>query len=133
MAFDLSSIIDQYKAPESFDVVLPAGETFTFRAIKSHTELVDFRKKAAVFVKAATSKALIDAWKEFAPIPAETALIAFTVSELSLEPKIEQIDALSIAKNVPWILETMYEQIELNRSIIFNKAVSESVEAGKGE
>lgn len=133
MAFDLSGLIEQYKAPESFDVTLPAGEVFTFRAIKSHAELVDFRKRAGVFVKAATSRALIEAWKEFAPIPAETALIAFTVSELSLEPKIEQLDALTLAKNLPWVLETMYEQIELNRSIIFNKAVSDNVEAGKDE
>jgi hypothetical protein len=133
MGFDLPNLIDQYKAPDEFDVTLPAGEVFKFRAITSHSELVQFRKNTAMFVKSATSKLVPEEWKPYTPIPAETAQIVYMVAELSVEPKLTQLDVLQIAKHLPFILETFNQQIEFNRSAIFQKSVEESIEAGKDE
>ncbi|HLO97253.1 MAG TPA: hypothetical protein VK171_01550 [Fimbriimonas sp.] len=131
MTFNLESFIEEYKAPETFVVTLPGGHEFKFKTIKSHTEFVGFTEKAKRFIKLTQGKSVPKDWKQFQPIHPETANKAFTVSELSLEPKFSQLDALRLAQEVPFVLETFFEKLEINRSAVFAKIVDESLDEGK--
>lgn len=134
MAFDLSALVESYKAPETFEVKLPAGETFIFRAIQTHAELVKFNNAADQFAKVAGSKKLShEDWAEFVPVPSETAKKVYTVAELSVEPKLTQKDALELAHKLPFVLETLHAQIDLNRSAIFQRLIKEALEEGKDD
>ena len=130
---DFDKLIEDYKSPETFDVQLPGGEVFTFRGIPTHSALVRFNQAMAVFVKSIKVTSGLDAWKPFAPITADTAGKIYTVSELSVEPKITQLEAAKLAHGAPFLFETLYDGVESNRSVVFQKRAKELAEEGKDE
>jgi hypothetical protein len=130
---DFDKLVEDYKSPETFEVTLPGGEVFSFKGIPTHSALVRFNQTMAVFVKSIKVTCEQEAWKPFAPITPETAYKIYTVAELSLEPKITQLDAAKLAHGAPFLFETLYDQVEQNRSVVFQKRAKELAEAGKDE
>lgn len=130
---DFDKLIADYKSPEEFEVTLPGGEVFKFRGIPTHSALVAFNKAMATFIKSIKATCLVEEWKPYAPITPETAQKIYTVAELSVEPKITQLDAAKLAHGAPFLFETLYDGVESNRSVVFQKRAKELEEEGKGE
>lgn len=98
----------------TFEVSLPKGEVLTFRAFSTYSELASWKAGAAQFVKLVTGGAVPPAWQECLPQTNEEAIAAYTIAELSVEPKFSQIDAMRLLK-APWLVEHIMGQIDAHR------------------
>jgi hypothetical protein len=106
---------------------------FTFRRLKSYDEVIRLNRDAAEFAKkmlGSASRALPPAWQEVLPTETETAVTAFTVHALAVEPEVGQLDALKLANKAPWLLSHLMSGIEANR-LSYVRAEIDKVEAEK--
>lgn len=119
---DIESMLARY-APqdEIYEISLPHGERFKFRALVSYSDLKRFERDAVAWFKTLPSpnseEGKAHRWSEFLPADATSGITAYTISALSVEPKIEQLDALKMLK-APWLVNYFMKQIDYaNRSI----------------
>jgi len=114
LGLDVEKLIADYRpASTTFNVTLIGGEVLKFRMIEDYDELEAFKQDAAEFIKIVTGpqcKGLgIDK-----PVSVARASVAFTISTLSVEPKISQGDALKISANA-WLSNQIMSEIEANK------------------
>jgi hypothetical protein len=121
-AADFDALLARYApANETYDVTLPHGERLTFRALRSYSELKQQEAAAIRWFKSLPSKGSpsfeMHPFKEFLPLDAASAIAAYNISDLSVEPKIEQRDALKMLA-APFLVNFILRSMDhANRSI----------------
>lgn len=124
-SFNIDDFVESYAPGElTFSLPLPGGEVLTFRILQSYGELQEFKHAAAAWYQK-LPKAVEPAHPFYGHVPESPsdAMAAFTISELSVEPRLEHLDALKILK-APWLVETILSAIDTH-----NKSISKLWEA----
>lgn len=127
----IEDILSQYTPEPEFTVTLARGEKLKFRSHKSHEELRDHQKAAANWF-AGIPNPLPEGhpWEGLAPTNAEDAYNVFTISELSIAPKITQIHAMRMLK-APGLVEYLSDRIEAGLRTMRSQLLVAAVEASK--
>lgn len=102
----LNAILDAYSPGERvFTVTLPGGEDLTFRTLPTYRDYREFTERFQLW------------WKVFSKTEAANGLemgdgvAVFTVSELSVEPKIDQSSAVRLLR-APAVMMTLINAID---------------------
>lgn len=131
-SFNIDQFVAEYAPSEStFDLTLPGGEVLKFRIIQSYADLQQFKQDASVWYQS-LPKTVEPGHPMYGLIPKSPAeaMAAFTISELSVEPKLEHLDAFKILK-APWLVETLLSTIDLHNKSIAKLWESKAVESAK--
>jgi len=131
-SFNIDQFVAEYAPAEAtFELPLPGGEVLTFRIIQSYAGLQQFKQEATNWYRA-LPKTVDPSHPLYGYLPdtPSEAMAAFTISELSVEPKLEHLDALKILR-APWLVETILSAIDLNNKSIAKLWESKAVEASK--
>ena len=112
----VEGLLRTYSPPEEhFTVTLPDGEGIKFRALRRYSELKNFEELAARWFlslpKPGSAEAASHPWAEHLPKNTAEAVAAYTISELSVEPRLEHLHALKLLA-APWLIEAILQQIE---------------------
>lgn len=137
---EIGSLLERYAPPEDvYEIELPHGERFTFRAIKSYSELRSFERDAINWFQSLPRKGSsgcdIHPFKDHLPKDADAAVAAYSISRLSVSPKIEQLDALKMLA-APWLVRFFMKSIDIgNRTIgsIYEGKLLEDAKNESGE
>lgn len=123
----IDDLISNY-SPKSleFDVTLPMGEKLRFRAIEGYADLQSFRQAAKMFAQSAVGNKV---YGECAPRTSEEAIAAFTIAQLSVEPKFDQRQACQIVR-CAWLCDLIITAMDINRYAFLQK-MAEGVESEK--
>lgn len=114
MSSTVESLLDKYGAPDGPVVVtLPEGEELRFRAITSYSDLNEFLKLAKSWCEGVRI-ACAPEMKVLLPNDDATLHAAFTISELSIEPKFSQLDALKLCQ-AGWLVAEIMAQLDAKR------------------
>lgn len=131
----IDQILEAYERPsKQILVALPKGEVLEFRQFEDADEFEAFLESAREFVKLFTEgKALTKEMAAVKPKRQKTMLKAHLISFLSVEPKINQVAALSMAKKNETIFNHLYEEIERQRGTYVAIETESQIEQGKGD
>jgi len=130
--------LEQYgiKEGSTFDVHLPRGDVLKFKALARYGALKEFYRAAGDWYqslpKPGSELAKIHPFGEHLPRDGREALVAYTISELSVEPKFEQLDALKLLR-APWLVEQIMLGIEQGSRTMYSRSDYDKVEAAKNE
>lgn len=98
--------------PESQEAEITVGsKKLRIRLLLDEEEAVLVRKRAAEFAEAVKEK-MPGAFESLTPCSAETAVKAFMLSHMSVEPNLTTADALKIARRNSLVLNQAMEQID---------------------
>lgn len=125
----IDEVLDRYDRKETtFEVKLPKGETFRFRHFVDADDFEAFVKGAGEFA------GLIEkppaTFRGHMPKSKSVAINAFMISYLSVEPKIEQLHALKLAKR-PEVFFHIINQIEGAKQAYEMDGAEEAITRGK--
>ncbi len=124
-------LLSAYKTDESeFSIELPKGEVLRFRRIDNSAEYAKLSRKAVQFAKSHLKGHGSDEIKAVATDNHDIALIAYIISQLSIEPnKLTLVDVLSIAKNFAplfsFISSRMNRHLELHSAQLEDEELEE--------
>ncbi len=130
--FNIDSFVESYAPSEStFELPLPGGEVLTFRILQSYADLQTFKQAASNWYSK-LPKAVGKEHPFYGRLPqnASDAMAAFTISELSVEPKLEHLDALKILA-APWLVETILSAIDTHNKALSKLWEAKAVDAAK--
>lgn len=131
---DLTELLTTFVVEsETFEVPIPGLGVATFKPIKRQSELKALYASAAVLYaslpKPGTDSAKSHAWAQWLPETQDEWFTAFKISELSVTPKISQLDALKLLR-APHLMEYLELAIDENSkslsSIQFANRVAEA-------
>lgn len=130
--FNIDDFVEQYAPQEpTFELPLPGGEVLTFRILQSYEELQQFKRSASNWYSQLPKT--VDVNHPFFghwPESSSDAMAAYTIAELSVEPKFEQLDAFKLLK-APWLVETILSSIDLHNKSVAKLWEMRAVEASK--
>lgn len=114
-AVDLDAIILKYSpSDEPLLIILPGGEALTFKIPTRKSELDSFLQDAARWYGKLpdwdSEAGRSHMFGEHLPRSAAEAIDAFMISEFSVEPKFEQLDALKLLR-APWLVREIVSRI----------------------
>lgn len=133
-----ASLVDQLIAEYGTDaekcpIELPDGTTLIFRQLQSYSELSRFNKAAAQIVRVLRNRTQASPEiRAYLPLEDDAVIAAFTIAELSVEPKFSLLDAIRLQR-APWLVSHILQQINANRMNFLAKQLSEKIESGKAE
>lgn len=129
--FSIEDIIANYTPDEIIPATLPDGKTFTFRGLRTMDEVREHREAVARWFHQIPSP-LPDGhlWEGLAPTTHEAAYNIFTLSELSIEPKISQMQAMRMQR-APSLMEYLLDTIETGNKSIRSKLLAQEIEKAK--
>jgi len=131
-------LLDQYGIEDdaTFDIVLPGGEVLKFRAMARYEDVKAFNQSAAAWYQSLpewdSPEAKNHMWAEHLPHSAGEAIAAYTIAELSVEPKIGHLDALRLLK-APWLVNYIMSRLELGSKSILGRIEALRVEQAKND
>ena len=131
-SFNIDEFVESYAPSEmTFALPLPGGEVLTFRILQSYGELQEFKQTASAwYQKLPKAVELGHPFYGHMPESPSDAMAAFTISELSVEPRLEHLDALKILI-APWLVETILSAIDTHNKTISKLWEAKAVEAAK--
>jgi len=122
------------KEGATFDVHLPRGDVLKFRALARYSALKDFYRAAAEWhqslPKPGSELAKIHPFGEHLPQDGREALVAYTIAELSVEPKFEHLDALKLLR-APWLVEQIMLGIEQGSRTMYSRQDLDEMSSAK--
>lgn len=132
---DLDELIKAYAVEaDTFDVMLPHGETLTFKPITRPSMLKGMYAAAALtwetLQQAGGSKSEVHPWRGFIPESQDEFFSAYKISELSVEPKIELLHALKLLRNA-FLIEYLEAAIDANSKTMSSLRFIQRVEETK--
>src|SRR5687768_4153714 len=110
----IEELLEEFRedAERPVEITLPNGRVLKFRAIRDYDELLELRQRAADFGKLVKAGKVPAELKPFAPKQAETIATVFLVSELSVEPKLEQGDVMKLCKEAPQMVAFVASELD---------------------
>lgn len=127
----LEDIIADYTPEETFPVELPEGDKFTFKALGTHEAVRNHQKAVAAWYQEIPNPMPADhPWYGIAPTSVEDAYNVFTISELSVSPKITQYQAMKMLR-APGLVEYFSDQIESGLKTVRSRMLMKSIEKSK--
>lgn len=102
----LAALQERYAAKgDQFTLTLPYGEAFTFRAVSDYVDLKALKASAKAFVEAIQKGPQPPEWAGLYIGDPELLHSVFMISELSLDPKLSQLDVLRLARHAVFVFE----------------------------
>ena len=117
-------------AAETFSITLPMGEVLAFRSLADHADLRAFKRGAVEFLAQLERPSVKAMWGEFLPKDSEDAVIAYTISTLSVEPKFSPEAALKLLK-ATWIVDLIMAEIERQKMAYLVKLATQAKDEKK--
>lgn len=114
---------------DTFAVELPKGERITFRTISDYDDLKAFQVGADEFLATLEKPSVKQMWAAFLPKGRNGALAAYTLSTLSVEPKLSPEDACKMLR-CAWVVALIVERFEESRMAFLARTV-EGIEEEK--
>ena len=113
----IEGLLAQFGNPEGLiDVELPDGKVLQFRNVRSSGELIELQTQAAAFAKASLQRGGCPvAWRELGELTPYDLVTAYMLSELSVEPKFEQLHVLRLCMGAPWLIDHITQRINAKR------------------
>ncbi|MCC7229251.1 MAG: hypothetical protein IT203_02590 [Fimbriimonadaceae bacterium] len=130
----VDDLIRDFSAPtEPFEILMPSGAVYKFKVPQTRDEQKNFEKARDEWSKKMLAASMPDPHKGLNLGHSEEALgVAYTMSALSVEPKINQIQALQLL-NAPFICEYVTKQIGAHQFKITAERIEAWIEEGKKE
>lgn len=116
---------------ETIPVTLPGGEVLTFRGLRTMDEVRAHREAVARWFHAIPAP-LPEGhlWDGIAPKTPEEAYEVFTIAELSVEPKITQLQAMQMQR-APALMEYISDCLEAGMKSMRSKVLAREIENAK--
>lgn len=136
---DAQSLIAKYAVKQAtFPIELmsvdetgkPSIDTLTVRQVKSTEEMRDIKVKGLQFARMLQNTPPA-AFTPFLPVTEATAEMVICVSELVIEPKVSQLDALQMAQEAGQLLAHIFGQIMARNTQAAGIADTEAIEEAK--
>lgn len=124
----IAQLLKKYTLPETFKVETELGD-LEFKNFKSRGEMLDILEKAEKFAEMVHSKNPLPAWLNIRTNYPADARMAYLISELSVAPKISQLEAYEIMKS-PILASAILNAIE-NSQLQFQEVEVTQVEDEK--
>ncbi len=134
----IQSLIEKYQQePEEkiVEATLSGGEVLRFRGIRDYDELCDLKQRAAEFYKRIRSNKMNHPdMAPYLPRSGEAAATVFLLSELSVEPKLEQLDVMKMCKLwKPEEVASLAAQIDASLTTEVSRSDEEAFAEAKNE
>jgi hypothetical protein len=127
----IEDIISDYTPDAQFSVFLGGGEEIKFRAFQSHQQYREHQESVVSWFNTIPNPLPAGhVWEGLAPTNLQDAYHVFTISTLSIEPKITQLQAMKMLK-APLLIEHLSDQIEAGLKSVRSKAMAAAIEKAK--
>ena len=134
MALTVSNLIEQYSEAEPEIVIeLAKGEKLRFRALRDMTDMYRIEKAAQAFAKRSAPAEAPAEWQPYTSPISGVRRSCYYVSELSVEPKITQLEALQLAQAAGPLVSAIFAKLMGGvASVVSDDEAKELAELGEG-
>lgn len=108
------------------------GHVLRFKVVSDSAELAKIKAKAGMLADA-TAKKVPGPWADYTPMDRSTAGRVALLAEISIEPKLSELDCMKIAKQNALFFDTVMEALDQATRIEVDVAHVKRVEAAKNE
>lgn len=135
MGIDLDSLLDEWKAPETFEVLVGGGGiTFTCRSFESYSDYKQHQRSAraqgkVLFDLCSSKSAQMKDWP-YLPKTLEEAIMAKVIQGIVVEPQLTDRDACHLMSR-PLLVEHLLEQFDRQMKDARVVLLSERIESEK--
>ena len=122
----LDALLEESKPVPTIEVATASNRVLRFRQIQSYDEMVLFRQASETFLKTVKNSPH-DSWAHLVPKQRKSIATAFTIHELSVEPKISIAYAFKIVNQAPYLAEQIINEVASTSSKGVHDAVLEAM------